>query len=191
MTPLIPYRMTVQLTLDRLTIRDWRDDDAAVIAPLANNRAVWINLRDRFPHPYTLADAEAFVARSRAEDPRRNFAICLDDRPIGSIGIVQGTDISRMSAEVGYWLGEPYWGRGYATEAIRGFADWVFANHDIIRLFATVFTYNAASGRALEKAGFIREATSRCASIKDGRIYDEWLYALIAEGTTSHVRPGG
>lgn len=170
----------MHLTLDRLTLRDWRDEDATVIAPLANNRAIWINVRDRFPHPYSIADAEIFVAKSQAEDPRRNFAICLDDEPIGSIGIIPGTDIYRKSAEVGYWLGEPYWGRGYASEAIRGFTDWAFGHYDLVRLFASVFTYNEASARALEKAGFTREATSRCAAIKDGKIFDEWLYARVS-----------
>ncbi len=175
-------RQPVELTLTRLTLRDWRDDDATIIAPLANNRSIWINVRDRFPHPYTLADAVAFIAKSQAEDPRRNFAICIEDRPIGSIGIIPGTDISRKSAEVGYWLGEPFWGRGYATEAIRGFSDWAFGHYDLVRLFATVFTYNVGSARALEKAGYVREATSRCASIKEGKIYDEWLYAMVRCG---------
>lgn len=169
----------MQLTLDRLTIRDWRVGDAASIAPLANNRAIWLNLRDRFPHPYTLADAEAFIAITMAETPARNFAICLDDAAIGSIGIIPGNDIYRKSAEIGYWLGEPYWGRGYATEAIRGFSDWAFTSYDLVRIFAMAFTYNQASARVLEKAGFVREATSRCAAIKNGKIWDEWLYARV------------
>jgi len=169
----------VLVTLDRLTIRDWRVDDAPSIAPLANNRAIWLNLRDRFPHPYTLADAEAFIAMAMAEHPARNFAICLGDAAIGSIGIIPGTDIYRRSAEIGYWLGEPYWGRGYATEAISGFSDWAFEAFDLVRLFAMVFTYNGASGRALEKAGFVREATSRCAAVKNGRIHDEWVFARV------------
>jgi len=169
----------VLVTLDRLTIRDWRVDDAPSIASLANNRAIWLNLRDRFPHPYTLADAEAFIAMAMAEHPARNFAICLGDAAIGSIGIIPGTDIYRRSAEIGYWLGEPYWGRGYATEAISGFSDWAFEAFDLVRLFAMVFTYNGASGRALERAGFVREATSRCAAVKNGQIHDEWVYARV------------
>jgi len=169
----------VLVTLDRLTIRDWRVDDAPSIAPLANNRAIWLNLRDRFPHPYTLADAEAFIAMAMAEHPARNFAICLGDAAIGSIGIIPGTDIYRRSAEIGYWLGEPYWGRGYATEAISGFSDWAFEAFDLVRLFAMVFTYNGASGRALEKAGFVREATSRFAAVKNGQIHDEWVFARV------------
>jgi RimJ/RimL family protein N-acetyltransferase len=169
----------VLLTLERLTLRDWRDDDAEVLAPLADNHAVWVNLRDRFPHPYTLDDARAFVARNLGRDPPHNVAICLADSPIGSIGIIPGADIHRVSAEVGYWLGEPFWGQGYATEAIRGFTPWAFAAFDVTRLFASVFTYNPASGRALEKAGYVREATCRQAAIKEGRIHDEWLYACV------------
>lgn len=169
----------MHLTLDRLTIREFHVDDAATIAPLANNRAIWLNLRDRFPYPYTLADAEAFIATCRSERPARSFAIGLGDAAIGSIGIIPGSDVYRKSAEIGYWLGEPYWGRGYATEAITGFAEWAFASFDVVRLFAMVFTSNTASARALEKAGFMREATCRCAAIKDGKIRDEWVYARV------------
>lgn len=169
----------MHLTLDRLIIREFSVDDAASIASLANNRAIWLNLRDRFPHPYTLADAQAFIAMCRNEKPAHSFAICLGDAPIGSIGIIPGNDVYRKSAEIGYWLGEPYWGRGYATEAIKGFSDWALTAFDLVRLFAMVFTYNEASARALEKAGFVREATCRCAAIKDGKLRDEWVYARV------------
>jgi RimJ/RimL family protein N-acetyltransferase len=167
----------MRLRLDRLTIRSWRIDDAPHIAPLANNRAIWRNLRDRFPHPYTVADAEAFIAASLAREPEAQFAITLEDAAIGSIGLIPGTDIYRRSAEFGYWLGEPYWGRGYASEAIRGVSDWALEHLGLARLYAMVFTWNPASARALEKGGFVRESTARCAAFKDGELVDEWVYA--------------
>lgn len=167
------------LRLERLTLREWRETDAEIIAPLADNHEVWINLRDRFPHPYTLADARAHIARCQAESPRYNFAVCLEDSPIGSIGIMPGSDIHSISAEIGYWLGQPYWGKGYGGEVIKGFSEWAFRRYGLVRLFASVFTYNPASARALEKAGFVREATFRSAAIKEGKICDEWIYARI------------
>lgn len=183
-SPVTDATSGMPLRLQRVTLRDWRESDAEIIAPLANNRDVWINLRDRFPYPYTLTDAKHFIARAQAENPRYNFAVCLDDdRPMGSIGIMPGIDIHRISAEIGYWLGEPYWGNGYASEAIKGFSEWVFEHYELVRLYANVFTYNPASARALEKAGFVLEATRRSAAIKEGKICDEWAYARVADGS--------
>jgi RimJ/RimL family protein N-acetyltransferase len=175
----------MDLQLPRLTIRAWRADDAQHIASLADNYAIWRNLRDRFPHPYSLADAHAFIERTHASTPHRNYAITLHDVPIGSIGLIPGEDIYRKAAEFGYWLGEPHWGRGYATEAITGFTSRAFELFDLVRLHAFVFTWNVGSARALEKAGFVREATSRCAAVKEGTLCDEWLYAKIRPGITT------
>lgn len=151
------------------------------MAPLADNYQVWRYVRDRFPHPYTLEAAEAWIAEARTKDPECWFAITVDDRPIGAIGIMPRDDINRITAEFGYWIGEPYWGRGYAGEAARGFADWVFANRDIHRLEAIVFTHHPASARVLEKAGFDLQCTARKAAIKEGVIVDEWVYARVRE----------
>lgn len=172
-------RPGMQLTLARLGVRSLRLDDAARLAKFANNREIWRNLRDRFPHPYARKDADEYLARALGREPQLNFAITLNDEFIGSIGIIPGEDIYRRSAEFGYWLGEPYWGGGYATEAVRGFTDWAFGAFDLVRLYAMVFVYNPASARVLEKAGFTREATSRAAAIKDGQVWDEWLYAKV------------
>lgn len=176
----IPLDLGVmELQLPRLLVRSWRVDDAERIAPLANNRAIWRNLRDRFPHPYTTADAQAFIATCLARDPETNFAITVDGVPIGSIGLSIGEDIYRKSAEFGYWLGEPHWGRGYASEAIRGVSDWALPRFDLERLYAMVFTWNPASARALEKGGFVLESLARRAAIKDGTISDEWVYTKL------------
>lgn len=169
----------MELVLPRLVIRSWRPDDAPHMAPLADNYQIWRYVRDRFPHPYALADAEAYIAEATSRDPQNWFAITLDDRPIGSIGIIPKEDINRICAELGYWLGEPYWGQGYASEAAKGFADWVLANRDFHRLEGIVFTHHPASARVLEKAGFTLESTQRQAAIKEGVIRDEWVYARL------------
>ena len=169
----------MHLSLSRLAIRSWRADDAPALATHANNHAIWRNLRDRFPHPYAIADADAFIAKCLSRDTPTNYAITLEGGAIGSIGIIQGEDIYRRSAEFGYWLGEPFWGRGLATEAIGGFSEWAFEVFDLVRLYAMVFTWNPGSARALEKCGFAREALCRSAAIKEGQVVDEWLYAKV------------
>lgn len=171
----------MRLPLDRITLRTWRPDDAPVIAPLLNNYNIWRYTSDRIPHPYHLADAEAFIAMSLAKDPETNFAITIDDRPIGSIGYTPRADISRITAEVGYWLGEPYWGQGYATEATRAFSDWIFANREIWRQEAIVFTHHPASRRVLEKSGFTLAYVARKSAIKEGIIRDEWILERIRD----------
>jgi [ribosomal protein S5]-alanine N-acetyltransferase len=169
----------MELRLDRITVRSWRAEDAPLMAPLADNYNIWRYVRDRFPRPYTLEAAEAWIAAARAADPECWFAIALDDRPIGAIGIIPKDDINRIAAEFGYWLGEPWWGQGYATEAARGFSEWIFANRELWRLEAIVFTHHPASARVLEKAGFELQCTARKAAIKEGRIVDEWVYAKV------------
>jgi RimJ/RimL family protein N-acetyltransferase len=171
----------MELVLPRLVVRSWRPDDAPFMAPLADNYQIWRYVRDRFPHPYTLADAETYIAEARAKEPECWFAITLEDRPIGAIGVIPKTDVNRICAEFGYWLGEPYWGEGYASEAARGFADWVFANYDFHRLEGIVFTHHPVSARVLEKAGFHLESTQRKAAIKEGKIVDEWVYVRLRE----------
>ncbi len=151
------------------------------MAPLADNYNIWRFVRDRFPHPYTLADAEAYIEEARAKDPECWFAITLEDRPIGAIGLIPRDDINRICSELGYWLGEPYWGKGYASEAARGFADWTFANRDFHRLEGIVFTHHPASARVLEHAGFHLESTARKAAIKEGKIVDEWIYVRLRD----------
>ena len=110
----------MQLELKTCALRSFREDDAAEIARHANNRNVSMQLRDRFPYPYTVDDARKWIASARGRDPERNFVITVNDLPVGSIGVKLQDDIERCSAEVGYWLGESYWGRGIVTEALSG-----------------------------------------------------------------------
>ncbi|HWP99308.1 MAG TPA: GNAT family protein [Vicinamibacterales bacterium] len=169
----------MELPLTRCAIRSWHPADAHALARHANSRAVWRNLRDRFPHPYTLADAEAWIARARAARPETHFAIAVGGEAVGGIGLELQIDVARRSAEIGYWLGEAYWGRGIATEAVRALTEHAFAAFDLCRIYAFVFEWNPASARVLEKAGFIREARLRKAVTKDGRTIDAFLYALV------------
>jgi RimJ/RimL family protein N-acetyltransferase len=169
----------MQLDLGDCTIRDLVAHDAAALVKHANDRRVSIQLRDLFPFPYTAASAAAFLERACAEQPRSSFAIATDAELIGGIKLQRGGDVHHRSAEVGYWLAVPFWGRGIATRAVRALADWAFANHDLVRLFAGVFETNPASARVLEKAGFELEGRLRLHVTKDGRTCDELLYARL------------
>ena len=157
-------------------LRPFRPDDAPVITPLLNNRRIWLNLSDRVPHPYTLEHAHAFIDKVSRCDPIENFAITVDDVAVGSIGIIKGEGISRVSAEVGYWLAEPYWGRGIATAALRAMTQYAIDHFELTRVFALVFAHNSGSIRILEKAGYVREGAMKQSTIKDGVIQDEYLY---------------
>jgi RimJ/RimL family protein N-acetyltransferase len=125
--------------LDRSLLRAWRPGDEASLALHANNRNVWVNLRDRFPHPYTLADAEEWIRQSRGIVPQTRFAIIVDGAAVGGIGLERRGDVFRRSAEIGYWLGEPFWGRGIMTEAVRAVTGYAFKNFDLCRIDAGVF----------------------------------------------------
>jgi RimJ/RimL family protein N-acetyltransferase len=175
----LPNEPGVKLRLTRCTIRSWRATDAHALARHANSRAVWRNLRDRFPHPYTLADAEAWIVRARAARPETHFAIAVAGEAVGGIGLELQIDVARRSAEIGYWIGEAYWGRGIATEAVRALTEHAFAAFDLCRIYAFVFEWNPASARVLEKAGYVREAHLRKAVTKDGCTIDAFLYALV------------
>jgi len=158
-------------------LRAPKPNDAPFIAKHANNRNVWINLRDRMPHPYTQQDATAWIERVAHQQPRMSFVIDLRGEAIGGIGLVPGTDIERCSAEVGYWLGEEYWGRGIATAALDRICQYAFEDLQLLRVFATPIVWNPASFRVLEKAGFQREAIMRNACIKDDKVMDMALFA--------------
>ena len=169
------------LPLKTCVVRSWEADDVASLVAHANNRKIWLNLRDRFPHPYTKADGQKFIRAARDMRPETFFAIAVDGAAVGGIGFVLQSDVDRMSAEVGYWLGEKLWGRGITTEALAAVTRHAFDRHDITRLFALPFAYNTASCRVLEKAGYTLEARLRRSAIKDGAIVDQFQYACIRE----------
>jgi RimJ/RimL family protein N-acetyltransferase len=161
------------------TIRPWRTADVPALVKHANNANIARQLRDRFPHPYTAADARRFIEGVAGVRPVTTFAIDVDGEAVGGIGFSPGTDVERYSAEIGYWLGEPYWGRGIATEVVRIVSEYAFETCNVLRLFALPFADNARSTRVLEKAGYTREAVLRSSSVKAGVPRDQALYALI------------
>ena len=167
--------------LEHCELRPFVPQDAASLALHANDLTVWRNLRDMFPHPYTLEHAAGFIAHTLSQSPPCHRAIVVDGQAIGSIGLKLGTDVERTSAELGYWLGAPYRGRGVITEAIRAFSDEAFDTFSLTRIFALPFAHNLASCRALEKAGFTLEAVLRRSCIKEGQILDQRQYARIRE----------
>jgi RimJ/RimL family protein N-acetyltransferase len=171
-----------ELRAGAIVVRDWREDDAAAVAVQANDRWVWLGLRDAFPHPYGLADAHAFIALARGMSPRTFLAIDVDGHVAGGIGYVRHGGVERVNAEVGYWLGHGYWGRGIATTAVRLLTRHAFAVHpELRRLWAVPYATNAASARVLEKAGYQREAVLRQSVIKDGRVLDQLVYAILRD----------
>jgi RimJ/RimL family protein N-acetyltransferase len=169
----------MRLLLGVCDVRSWRPGDAAALVEYANNRKVWLNLRDRFPHPYTARDARAFLKSVLGARPETSFAIAVEDVAIGAIAFHVQSDVERVGAEIGYWLGEPYWGRGIATSAVRAVTEHALTAHSLLRVFALPFADNRASARVLEKAGFTLEGLLRSSAIKDGRVVDQLLYARI------------
>jgi RimJ/RimL family protein N-acetyltransferase len=161
------------------TLRDWRTDDAASLQKHADNRRIFNYLLDRFPSPYTMADAVSWIALMQHQDPFVTFAIAIDGELAGAIGIELRPDIYRKTALIGYWLGETYWGRGIMPEAVKLVTEYAFTNFDLIRLQAGILGNNPKSMRVLEKAGFTKEGILKKAIIKNGEILDEHLYALI------------
>jgi RimJ/RimL family protein N-acetyltransferase len=170
----------LRLSLRTCDVRSWRPDDAESLAAHANNRRVWMNLRDRFPYPYTAADARRFLRTARQMDPETFFAVAVEGAAVGGIGFVIQTDVERVSAEIGYWLGEPFWGRGIMTAAVAAVTAYAIERHQLTRIFALPFASNQASCRVLEKAGYELEGRLRRSAIKAGVIVDQLQYAFVA-----------
>jgi RimJ/RimL family protein N-acetyltransferase len=164
------------------TLRPWRQADAPSLVKYANNPNVARQLRDRFPHPYTAADARSFIQAIAQARPTTTFAIVVDGEAVGGTGFSPGADVERYSAEVGYWLGEPFWGRGITVEAVRLLSAYAFETCSMLRLFALPFADNVQSIRVLEKAGYTREGILRSSSVKHGAVRDQALYALVNPG---------
>ncbi len=167
------------LELGDLRVRPWRKDDLDALLRYANNPKIAANLRDQFPNPYTRRDANDYLNFVRSADIPTSFAVEHQGEAIGGIGFKPGTDIARLTTEMGYWLGEPFWGRGLMTRAVRAASERAFEEYRVTRVFAMVFSHNVGSIRVLEKAGFEREGIMRRSAIKNGVILDQWLYAKV------------
>ena len=165
----------------RVQLRRWRRGDEADLAAALNNKKVQDNLRDGIPYPYTEKDAEDFISAMLAaeEGSQYAFAITYGGKVIGSIGSFRKENVHRLTAEMGYYIGEPYWGKGIMSEAARQMCVYIFKNTDIIRIFAEPYAHNAASCRVLEKAGFQFEGLLRQNALKNGKSVDMKMYAKL------------
>lgn len=163
----------------KVTIRPFVMEDKKRIALLLNNRKIWDNLRDYIPHPYTVKDAEAYITFCNEADPPTNFAIEYQGELVGSIGLVLKTDVYRKSAEIGYWLGEDYWGKGIASHAVKLMVDYGFQHLDIVKIYSGIFSFNVASQKVLEKNGFEKEGILKKAIYKNGQFCDEIRYSKL------------
>lgn len=171
----------MQLKLTTCDVRSWSTSDVDALAVHANNRKIWANLRDAFPHPYTRRDARDYIRMVRERTPETAFAIDVAGEAVGSIGFVLRSDVERVSAEIGYWLAEPFWGRGITAEALAAVTRHAIEHHGLTRIYALPFAWNTASCRVLEKAGYYLEARLRRSAIKDGRITDQMQYAFVPD----------
>lgn len=165
-------------------VRDVRPEDASSHAAYADNPRVAANLRDVFPHPYCLADAERFLQSVTEQEPRTVFTIATESEAIGIIGLTLGEDVHRFTAELGYWLGEPFWGRGIMTDAVRVVVEHGFSELGLLRIYAEPYVGNLGSARVLEKAGFELEGRMRANVFKAGLVRDQFLYAVVSSVAT-------
>lgn len=163
------------------TIRKWQIDDQYDLAKILNNQKIMNHLRDGLPYPYTVEDAKEYISSMLQANQEKMFAfaISIDEHVIGSISVTRLDNIHYCTGELGYYIGEDYWGKGYATSAVKQVCQYVFEHSDIIRIFAEPFAYNTASCRVLEKAGFIYEGTLHKNAIKNGQVQDMKMYALL------------
>jgi len=179
----------MKLVLAHSTIRPLRLDDAQSLVRHANNRKVWRNLRDLMPHPYGEADAYAFISHSMVAPQPTSFAIEVDGAAIGVIGVRMKEDIERNTAELGYWLGEEFWGAGILSEVVPAFTRWAFKEFKLLRIEAVVFEWNPASARILEKSGYQLEGVMRRSAVKDGVVIDRSLYSYIGDQAEENPLP--
>jgi len=158
-----------------------KPSDAERLALLADNKKISDNLRDIFPHPYTLEDAKWFIdfARNKSEDHRRTIEY--KGELCGLIGLHAKEDVYANNMEIGYWLGESFWGQGIMTEAIRQITTIGFNELACHRIYAGVFSYNEGSKRALVKNDFRLEGVFKESIYKNGKYWDEYRYALLKE----------
>ncbi|MBE7719888.1 MAG: GNAT family N-acetyltransferase [Lacrimispora celerecrescens] len=164
-------------------IRCWRPEDASDLAQALNNKKILDNLRDGLPYPYRTEDAKEFITAMLNADKKTTyaFAITVEDMAVGSIGVFRKDNIHSKTAEMGYYISEKYWGKGIGTSAVKQVCKYILENTDIIRIFAQPFSYNTASCRILEKAGFEYEGTLRKNAVKNGVVLDMKMYSIVRQ----------
>lgn len=169
----------MELAEGNVRIRPLRYADRERLAKLANNKKIWLNVRDMFPYPYTIENAEKFIDTVKQLDPQVTFAIEHDFKFVGAVGLVLQQDVYRFSAEIGYWIGESYWGKGIATQALSLLCKYAFDELKMEKLFAGVFDGNEGSKRVLLKCGFHQEGIARKAVFKNNKFIDEYRFGKV------------
>ncbi|MFD2563801.1 GNAT family N-acetyltransferase [Aquimarina rubra] len=162
-----------------IKIRELKLSDTSRLAELANNSNIWNNLRDYFPYPYKESDAELFINHVQTQNPQQSFGIEYNNDICGVISLIIQSDVYRRSAEIGYWIGEPYWGKGIATKAVELITRYGFEKLNLIRIYAGIFENNIASMKILEKNGYINEGISLKAVVKNSVLLNEHRYFIV------------
>jgi RimJ/RimL family protein N-acetyltransferase len=165
----------------KVILRQWKKSDAEALAKIANNKKIWDNVRDRLPYPYTKKDAKEWLSLVKQQKTVTTFCVEADGEMAGSVGFTIKDDVYRKSVEIGYFIGEAFWGRGIATEAIRQLIEYIQENLDIVRIYAEVFEYNKASMKVLEKNGFYLESIRKKAAVKNDTILDDYVWVKLIE----------
>ncbi len=162
-----------------ILLRQLRDSDAPALAQLANNKKIWDNVRDLLPHPYSIDDANSFIQLTQNENPQMSFAIEYEKEFCGMIGLVAQTDVYRRTAEIGYWIGEPYWNKGIATKCVKLVTGYGFNELGFIRIHTGIFEYNTGSMKVLLKNGYSKDGIFKRAVFKNGQVYDEHRFSKV------------
>jgi len=173
----------MEIVLEKCMLREWRPSDETSLVRHANNKNVSRNLSDIFPHPYTVDDARAWLGKHEGVEPQRDFAIVIEREAVGGVGLYPGKDIFHRSAELGYWIGEEYWGRGIVTEAVIAVTNYGFETFNLMHIFAGTFERNLGSQRVLLKAGFELEGRLRMHATKDGETMNDLVFGIVRPGT--------
>jgi RimJ/RimL family protein N-acetyltransferase len=163
----------------KVILREWKRSDADALAAIANNKKIWDNVRDRLPFPYTKKDAKEWLELVKKQKIVTTFCVEVDGELAGSIGVTLRDDVYRKTAEIGYFIGEEYWGKGVATEAIKQMVNYLQKKFDIVRIYAEVFDFNKASMKALEKNGFYLECVRKKAAFKNNMIVDDCVWVKL------------
>jgi len=166
--------------MQKINIRNWQISDAQALAAVANKRNVWNSIRNEFPSPYTVMDALAWIKHKNEEKPVSNFAIEIGGLVAGNISCTWHKDVYAKTVEIGYFIGENYWGKGIATAAVSQMLEAIKKNKEIVRIEAKIFGNNKGSARVLEKNNFVLEGTRKNAIFKNGVIADEevWVHLV-------------
>ncbi len=175
-----PFEKKLRLE-EKIKIRPLKSSDSAELAKLANNKRIWDNLRDYIPFPYSESDAKFFINLTIKEAPQQTFGITYKGKLSGVIGLVLQKDVYQKSAEIGYWVGEPFWGNGIATKAVELMTQYGFDKLHLNRIYTGVFEYNTASMKALEKNGYEKEGIFKNAIFKNGQVCDEHRFYKLKE----------